>query len=64
MDTKRIIVLGVAFVAACSAALIVRSMLGGGTPMFRAGTRQQYRQRDVRASSNAVHIIYERLTNE
>ena len=39
-------------------------VLGGGTPLFRAGTRQRYRQRDVRTSSNAVHIAYERLTDE
>ena len=36
-------------------------LLGGGTPLFRAGTRQSYRQRDVRPSSNAVHLTYERL---
>jgi dihydrofolate reductase len=36
-------------------------VLGGGTPLFKAGTRQQYRQREVRPSSNAVHITYERL---
>ena len=36
-------------------------LLGGGTPLFRAGTRQRYRQRDVRPSSNVVHIAYERL---
>ena len=35
-------------------------LVGGGTPLFRAGTRQRYRQRDVRPSSNAVHLIYER----
>jgi dihydrofolate reductase len=39
-------------------------VLGGGTPMFRAGTRQRYRQRDVRPSTNAVHITYERWTGE
>ncbi len=38
-------------------------LLGGGTPLFRAGTFQKYRQRDVRPSSNAVHLIYERLTD-
>jgi len=38
-------------------------LLGGGTPLFRAGTRQRYRQVDVRPSSNAVHITYERLTD-
>ena len=29
-------------------------VLGGGTPLFRPGTRQRYRQREVRPSSNAV----------
>lgn len=33
---------------------------GGGTSLFKSGTRQHYRQRDVRASRNAVHITYER----
>ena len=35
---------------------------GGGTPLFKPGTRQHYRQRDVRASRNAVHVTYERLS--
>ncbi|CAN5651688.1 dihydrofolate reductase family protein [soil metagenome] len=35
-------------------------LLGGGTPLFRPRTRQQYRQRDVRPSGNAVHLVYER----
>jgi len=39
-------------------------LLGGGTPMFRAGTRQRYRQREVRPSKNAVHITYERIADE
>lgn len=38
-------------------------LLGGGTPMFRPGTRQRYRQREVRPSRNAVHITYERSTD-
>jgi dihydrofolate reductase len=38
-------------------------LLGGGTPLFRAGTRQRYRQHDVRRSSNAVHLTYERLVS-
>jgi dihydrofolate reductase len=38
-------------------------LLGGGTPLFRAGTRQRYRQGDVRPSSNAVHLTYERVTS-
>jgi len=36
-------------------------LLGGGTPMFRPGTRQRYRQREVLPSSNAVHLTYERV---
>jgi dihydrofolate reductase len=36
-------------------------LLGGGTPLFRAGTRQTYRQREVHPSRHAVHVIYERL---
>jgi dihydrofolate reductase len=39
-------------------------LLGGGTPLFRAGTHQRYRQRDVRPSSNAVHLTYERIGAE
>jgi dihydrofolate reductase len=38
-------------------------LLGDGTPLFRAGTHQRYRQRDVRPSSNAVHLTYERVTS-
>lgn len=36
---------------------------GGGTPLFKPGTRQRYRQRAVRHSQNAVHVVYERLTS-
>ncbi|HEX2026940.1 MAG TPA: dihydrofolate reductase family protein [Nitriliruptorales bacterium] len=36
-------------------------ILGGGTPLFKPGTRQRYRQRDVRTSRNAVHLTYERM---
>ncbi len=39
-------------------------VLGGGTPLFRPGTRQRYRQREVRSSTNAVHITYERSVDE
>lgn len=35
-------------------------LLGGGTPLFRDGTPRTYCQREVRASTNAVHLIYER----
>lgn len=36
-------------------------VLGGGTPLFKPGTRRVYRQRDVRPSRKAVHLTYERL---
>jgi len=36
-------------------------LLGGGTPLFKPGTRQMYRQTEVRPSSNAVHLTYERV---
>lgn len=35
-------------------------LLGGGTSLFKDGTEYTYRQRAARASSNAVHLIYER----
>jgi dihydrofolate reductase len=35
-------------------------LVGGGTPLFRAGTRQDYRQREVRPSRHAIHVVYER----
>jgi dihydrofolate reductase len=36
-------------------------VLGGGTPLFKAGTREMYRQREVRPSRNALHLTYERV---
>jgi dihydrofolate reductase len=36
-------------------------LLGGGTPLFKPGTRQMYWQRHVRPSGNAVHLTYERV---
>jgi dihydrofolate reductase len=36
-------------------------ILGGGTPLFKQGTRQRYRQTEVRPSGNAVHLTYERV---
>jgi dihydrofolate reductase len=42
---------------------IAPMVLGGGTPMFRTGARQLYRQREVRPSSNAIHVTYERETS-
>ncbi|WP_421118512.1 dihydrofolate reductase family protein [Aquihabitans daechungensis] len=37
-------------------------ILGGGTPLFRPGTRQRYEQREVRPSANAVHLVYDAVT--
>ena len=39
-------------------------LTGGGTPLFKPGTRQLYRQREVRPSSNAVHLVYERVAGD
>jgi dihydrofolate reductase len=39
---------------------IAPMLLGGGTPLFRSGTRQLYRQREVLPSSNAIHVSYVR----
>ena len=36
MDTKRVIVLGLAVVAASGAALLARGLMGGGTPKVEA----------------------------
>jgi dihydrofolate reductase len=36
-------------------------LLGGGTPLFKPGTRQMYRQGQIRPSKNAVHLAYERV---
>ncbi|MFC8043159.1 dihydrofolate reductase family protein [Nocardia sp. NPDC057353] len=38
-------------------------ILGGGTPLFRPGARSHYRQRAVRPSGNACHLVYERVTS-
>ena len=42
---------------------IAPMILGSGTPMFRDGMRQQYRQREVRPSRNAVHVAYDRVAD-
>jgi dihydrofolate reductase len=38
-------------------------LLGGGTPLFRPGTRQAYRQREVRSSRHAIHVTYARVAD-
>ena len=40
---------------------IAPMIVGAGTPLFRDGMRQQYRQVGVRPSRNAVHVAYERI---
>jgi pilus assembly protein CpaB len=47
MDRKRVIVLAVALVAACCAALLVRGMLGGGTPKVEAKTAPEIAMSEV-----------------
>ena len=39
-------------------------IVGSGTPLFRDGMRQQYRQREVRPSNHAVHIEYVRVDGD
>ena len=51
MDRKRLIVLAVALVAACSAALLVRGMLGGGTPRGQAKTAPEIAMSEVLVAS-------------
>ena len=52
MNTQRLIVLGLALVAAGGAALLVRSMLGGGTPKVDARTASVPMSEVLVASSN------------
>jgi dihydrofolate reductase len=35
-------------------------VLGGGTPLFKPGTRQRFRQREVQPAHNVVHLSYQR----
>jgi len=51
MDRKRLIVLAVALVAACCAALLVRGMLGGGTPRVQAKTAPEIPMSEVLVAS-------------
>jgi pilus assembly protein CpaB len=52
MNTQRLIVLGLALVAAGGAALLVRSMIGGGTPKVEARTASVPMSEVLVASSN------------
>jgi len=51
MDTKRIILLGVAVLAALGAVLLVRGMLGGGTPKVNARPAPQIAMSEVLVAS-------------
>ena len=43
MNTQRVIVLGIALVAAGAAAFMVRSLIGGGTPQVAGAPRAAHR---------------------
>lgn len=52
MNTQRVIVLGLAFVAAGGAAFLVRGMLGGGTPQVQANTAPAIAMSEVLVASD------------
>src|SRR5471032_1243209 len=51
MNTQRIVVLGLALVAAVGAALLVRGMMGGGTPKVIASVAPQVKLSEVLVAS-------------
>jgi pilus assembly protein CpaB len=51
MNTQRIVVLGLALVAAVGAALVVRGMMGGGTPKVVASVPPQVKMSEVLVAS-------------
>ena len=51
MNTQRIVVLGLALVAAVGAALLVRGMMGGGTPQVAASIAPQVKMSEVLVAS-------------
>jgi pilus assembly protein CpaB len=54
MNTQRIVVLGLALVAACGAAFVVRGMMGGGTPQVIARPAPQIPMSDVMVASEVL----------
>ena len=54
MNTKRLIVLGIAGIMAIAAALLARSMMGGGTPDATAKVAPQMPMSDVLVASSAL----------
>jgi pilus assembly protein CpaB len=54
MNTKRIIVLGLALVAASAAALLARSLMGGGTPKLQAKIAPQIAMSEVLVANSNI----------
>lgn len=54
MNTKRLIVLGIAGIMAIAAALLARGLIGGGTPGVEAKIAPQMPMSDVLVASNAL----------
>src|SRR5580698_4223734 len=54
MNTKRLVVLGIAVVAASGAALLVRGMMGGGTPRVEARIAPQIAMSQVLVANTAL----------
>ena len=54
MNTKRIIVLGLALVAASAAALLARSLIGGGTPKVEAKAAPQIAMSEVLVANSNI----------
>jgi pilus assembly protein CpaB len=54
MNTKRLIVLGIAAVMAIAAALLARGMMGGGTPQVAAKVAPQMPMSDVLVASDSL----------
>lgn len=54
MNTQRIVVLGLAVVAAMGAALLVRGMMGGGTPKVAASVAPQVKMSEVLVASEPL----------
>jgi pilus assembly protein CpaB len=54
MNTQRIVMLGLALVAACGAAFVVRGMMGGGTPQVAAKPAPQIAMSEVMVASEVL----------
>lgn len=54
MNTQRLIVLGLALVAACGAAFLVRGMMGGGTPQVVAAPTPTIKMSEILVAAEAL----------